>query len=202
MRISQADISERVTRILCDRLIIILDRFAQVRTGPLLREKFSFEIKLVSFRIHRRCFRDRALLRAGKPCLQRLGDRFRDFAFDCENIRQFPIVSVSPKMCVGESVDELHIHPDLIARFLHAAFQNVGHPKLLRDLGKIVRCAFEMLRRCARNYFQIRDFGQPRQDFILHAFAKVSVVGIATKVVEWQHCDRFIRDRCRGRRSR
>src|SRR5438477_9863307 len=47
--ISQADVSKRVVRILCDRLIVILARFAQVGTGPLLGEKFSFEIKLVSF---------------------------------------------------------------------------------------------------------------------------------------------------------
>src|SRR5204862_915977 len=56
MRIGQADVGKRIVRILCNRLIVILDGFAQVRTGPLLGKEVSFEIKLVRFRIHRRCF--------------------------------------------------------------------------------------------------------------------------------------------------
>src|SRR6266404_2078362 len=65
--------------------------------------------------------------------------------------------------------------------------------KLFRDLGKIVRRALEMLRRRARNHFEIGDLGQTREDFILHAFTKVSVVRIATEIVERQHRNRFIR---------
>ena len=44
-----------------------------------------------------------------------------------------------------------NVHADLIGGLLHAAFQNVGHAKLLRDLGEIVRRAFEMLRRSTRD---------------------------------------------------
>ena len=68
----------------------------------------------------------------------------------------------------------------------------MGHAQLLRDLGKIVRRAFEMLRRSARDHFQVGDFGQPREDFILHAFTKVSVVRIAAQIVERQDGDRFV----------
>ena len=46
--------------------------------------------------------------------LQRLGDRFRDLAFDRENVGQLTIVSVGPKMRVGQRVNELHIHPHLV----------------------------------------------------------------------------------------
>ena len=85
--------------------------------------------------------------------MQRLSNRFRDLALDCEDISQFSIERFSPQVRVSNSVDELHIHPHLIAGLLHAALQNVGDAKLLRDLGKIVRRAFEVLCRGARNDF-------------------------------------------------
>ena len=37
-------------------------------------------------------------------------------------------------MGIGQSVDQLHIHPHLIVRFLHAAFDDVRDAELLRDL--------------------------------------------------------------------
>ena len=75
--------------------------------------------------------------------------------------------------------------------FPEPAFQNVGHAKLFPDLGKVIRRAFEMLRRCARDHFEIRDFRQPCQDFILNAFREVSVVRIAASIFERQDRDRF-----------
>ena len=65
-----------------------------------------------------------------KSCLQRLGDSFRDLAFDREDVSQFSIVSVGPKMRVGQRVDQLHIHAHLIVRLLHAAFEDVHHTQL------------------------------------------------------------------------
>ena len=78
----------------------------------------------------------------------------------------------------------------------------LSHAELLRDLRKIIRRAFEVLRRCARDHFQIGDLGQPRENLILHAFAEVSVVGIAAEIVEWQNRDRFVRNCSRTVRSR
>src|SRR5205823_8698779 len=98
MRISQADIGEGIVRILRDRLIVVLDRFAQVRAGPLLGEKFPSEIEFVCFWIYGWCFRDRAFLRPGESCLQRLCDSFRDLTFDSEDVGEFSIVSVSPEV--------------------------------------------------------------------------------------------------------
>ena len=95
-------------------------------------------------------------------------------------------------MCVGNGINQLHVDADLIVRFLHAAFENVGHAKLFPDLGKVIRRAFEMLRRCARDYFEIRDFRQPCQDFILNAFREVSVVRIAASIFERQDRNRSL----------
>ena len=52
-------------------------------------------------------------------------------------------------MRIGQRINELHIDAHLIVRFLHAPFENVRDTELLRDLGKIIRSAFEMLRRGA-----------------------------------------------------
>ena len=78
--------------------------------------------------------------------------------------------------------------------------KNVGDAELLRDLGKIFRRAFEVLRRRPRDHFQVRDLGQSRQDFVLHAFTKVSVIRIATEIIERQHRDRFVRNSSGRRR--
>ena len=96
-------------------------------------------------------------------------------------------------MAVGQGVDELHIHPHLIARFLHAAFDDVHHSKLLRNLGKVIRRALEVLRRSARNHFQVGNFRQAGENFILHSFAEVSVVRITTEIVERQDGNRLCR---------
>ena len=100
----------------------------------------------MGFRILRRLFRYGGFLRAGESCLQRLGDSFRDLAFDREDVGQFSIVSVGPKMRVGQRVDQLHIHAHLAVRLLHAALQNVRHAKLPRDIAQIVRSTLIFLR--------------------------------------------------------
>src|SRR5439155_3515096 len=113
---------------------------------------------------------------------------------DRENVGQFSIVSVGPEMRVGQRVDELNVYANLIAGFLYAAFQNVRYAEALCDLAQVFGGAFEMLGRCTRDDFQVGNFGQARQDFILHTFTKVSVIGIATEIVEWQNGDGFVRN--------
>ena len=52
-----------------------------------------------------------------------------------------------------------------------------------------------LLRRSARNHFQVRDLRQPRQDFVLNAFGEISVRLVLAQVLEGQDGDRFLRDR-------
>src|SRR5215813_3609515 len=92
-------------------------------------------------------------------------------------------------MRVGLGVNQLHIDPQLIGCFLNAALENVRYAKLLRDLGNIVRFAVIALRGSARNYFQIRDASQARQDFILDALGEIGVVWIVTQVVKRKNGD-------------
>jgi hypothetical protein len=123
--------------------------------------------------------------------LQRIGHRFGNVALHRKNIAQLAIVDFGPEMRVRERVDQLHIDPHLIVHFLHAAFENVQRTELLRDIGQILGRTLEFLRRRARNYFQVRNFCQTGENFILHAFGEKGVVGIATQIIERQHRDRF-----------
>ena len=50
-----------------------------------------------------------------------------------------------------------------------------------------------MLRRSARNHFQIGDLGQARQNFLLDAVGKVGVRFIIAQVFERKHRDAFFR---------
>jgi hypothetical protein len=104
--------------------------------------------------------RDRDLLRASQLCLQGVGYCFCDVALDREDVGQLAIVNFRPEMRISERIDQLHIDADLIVRFLDTAFQDVENSQLLGDIRQILWRALELLRRRARDHFQIRDFGQ------------------------------------------
>ena len=127
--------------------------------------------------------------RALQLCPQSISNAFRNLALDRENVGQFSIVCVRPKMRVGESINELHIHANLIVCFLHAAFENIRDAELLRNLREIIRRTFEMLSGCARNHFQIGDLGQPCENLILHPFGKKRVGFVFAQILERQHSD-------------
>ena len=92
-------------------------------------------------------------------------------------------------MRVSQSVDQLHIHPHLIAGLLHAAFQDVCHSELLCDLGKILGRTLKMLSRGARDYFQVRHLRQPGQNFILNSFREISISFVLAQIGEGQDRD-------------
>src|ERR1700758_4877211 len=89
--------------------------------------------------------REHMFRRGAQLRLQSIGNSFRNVAFDRENISKFAIVDVGPEMCVGQSVDQLHINTYLIADLLHTAFEDVRHPELFRDLGQIFGSTLETL---------------------------------------------------------
>ena len=93
------------------------------------------------------------LLATGELCLQRLGDSFGDLALNAKDVSQLPIVGVCPEVGIGLRVNQLHIDPHLVGRFLHATLKNVRYAKLLRDFREIARLAVISLRGSARNYF-------------------------------------------------
>ena len=87
-------------------------------------------------------------------------------------------------MGISLRVDQLNIDPHLVGRFLHAAFKNVRYAKLLGDLAEIPRFALILLRGSARNYFQVCDARQPRQDLLLNTVAEIGVIRIAAQILK------------------
>ena len=113
-------------------------------------------VELISGRIGCWLRRHQLFFRAGELRLQGVSDRFRDIALDRKNVREFAIVDFRPKMRVGQGIDQLHIDADLIARLLHAAFQDVQDAELFRDVRQVFWRTFEFLRRRPRDHFQVR----------------------------------------------
>src|SRR5262249_55278255 len=111
------------------------------------------EIRVISLRTVCRLNRQGSLLAASKLGLQHLSDCFSDFALDAEDVDELAIVRLRPQMRFACRSDELDVNANQITGFLDAALQNVCHPKLLRDLSQIVRCALVILCRRAGDHF-------------------------------------------------
>ena len=101
-------------------------------------------------------------------------------------------------MFVRRCIDQLHIDANTVPGTADAAFQNVGNTKRLPDFAQILRLAAVGHHRCARNYLQIADLRQVRQNIVLNSVGEVSVLFFVAQVFKWEHCDRFI-DLVRGR---
>src|SRR5215831_2957966 len=126
---------------------------------------------------------------AAKLCLQRFCNSFGNVALDAKDVSQFSIISFRPELGIGLRIDQLHIDPHLIRRFLDATLKNVRHAELLRDLGEVTRLALVPLRRRARNNSQIRDLSEARQNLLLNTVAKEGVLSVITQILEWQYGD-------------
>src|SRR5215471_16249007 len=105
-------------------------------------------------------------------------------------------------MSIVARIDKLDVDANLVVRLLNAAFKDMSHPKLLRDLLDIAGSAFEPFGRAARDHFQLRNFCQASQNFVLHAFAEVGVLRIFAEILEWEHSHRLLRTCSRAVRSR
>ncbi len=112
----------------------------EIPTFPHLLEVLAIEqldpaeIGIVSFWVGRGDGRDLLSLATGELRFERTGDFLRDLRFDREDVGQLAIVSLRPEMRIAFRLDQLHVDPDRVARLLHAPFQNMGDPQLLRDL--------------------------------------------------------------------
>ena len=82
-------------------------------------------------------------------------------------------------MGIVRCFDQLHVHAHRVSALLHASFQDVGHPQSFADIGQVLRRAFVMLRRCARDNLQISNLRQTRENFVLDAIGKVGVFFVA-----------------------
>src|SRR6266508_2652249 len=91
-------------------------------------------------------------------------------------------------MPVGARVEPPSVHPRASAGPLNASFHYMRHTELPGDLAQIARDpAFVLHHTCAADHFQIGDFRQIAQYFVLHAIGKKGVLLVVTEILEREH---------------
>src|SRR5437868_1219354 len=92
----------------------------------------------------------------------------------------------------------------MVSRPADTAFHDIADTELLRDFFEIARDAALVLHhRSATDHFQVLDLGKVRQQFILDAVGKESVLLFFAQIFQRQHGDAFVRNwegRTAGRR--
>ena len=117
------------------RLLVSFQRISQ-----------TTEVGIVSLRVVCRLSSDDLLFLTRELRPQVIGDGFGHFTLHREDISQFSIKGIGPKVGITGCFDQLDVYAHGIAALLHTSFQDVGHAKLLCNLGHICRRTFVMLR--------------------------------------------------------
>ena len=76
---------------------------------------------------------------SGQARLESIGDFRGNIRFDREDVDEFAVITLGPKVGVRYGIDQLHVHPCPVACPLHASLQDVCDPQLLRDFADVVR---------------------------------------------------------------
>ncbi len=121
------------------------------------RIRQSAQISIVGLWTARWFLLESLLFRTGQSRLQGFRYRSRYFAFNTENVLQFAVVALSPKMLIRCRANKLHVDVHLVGCFLHAAFENVGDTKLTSNLTQIARPRGILLRRGIRDHLKRSD---------------------------------------------
>jgi hypothetical protein len=95
---------------------------------------------------------------------------------------------------VGFRVDQLHRDTHLVARALHRALDDRGDAELAADFPQIPVRLSILVHRGPRNDAQGFDFREPRQDVVVNAVRKKTIVLVGTAAGERQHGNRVTFD--------
>jgi len=88
----------------------------------------------MGFGIIRWFFPKRMLFCSRELRLQCFGHGGCHFALNAEDVFEFAIITLSPKMFVGGRANQLHVDVHLVASLLDTAFEDVRDAKLMGDL--------------------------------------------------------------------
>src|SRR6185437_7671135 len=117
-------------------------------------------------------------------------DAVSDFILHREDVANRAVIMFGPEMTTGYCIDELCADAQLLAGPAYAAFENVTHAKLSRDLFHIDRAILVNERRVAGDDEQPADTRQPGDQVFGHTVGEVFLIGAVAHIVEWQHSDR------------
>src|SRR5438045_5560776 len=88
-------------------------------------------------------------------------------------------------MRIVPRIYQLRIHPYLIGCALHAAFEQMRNSELLADVAQVPRrSALILQNRAVTDYFEVGNFRQVSENFVLHAVSEIGVFLIAAKVLK------------------
>src|SRR5438105_2068487 len=102
-----------------------------------------------------------------------------NLVLDSEDIRQFVVIFARPQWEVVADANQLGVDAQLLAREQDRTFENIFGIKLLSNIVRVLRLAFESKRRRLGSNRQTVDNGQVADDFAGEAVRKVVVVRIA-----------------------
>ena len=98
-------------------------------------------------------------------------------------------------MRVGPSVDQLRIHSHLIAdTAAHCLQEGERHRAASRSRASCGVAGLVLHHARATDHFQVRDLRQVRQNFVLHAVGKISVLFVFAQVFKRQNRDALFRN--------
>ncbi len=117
-------------------------------------------------------------------------NRQGNLILNIENILQLPVVSLRPQMIASRRFDQLRCDPQPLARFAHAAFQDMSHAELFPHQPKVLVLILKLKRRAAPGHIQVGYVAQYVDDFFGDAVAEILLPGVAAHVDERQHRDR------------
>src|SRR6266496_3278280 len=97
-------------------------------------------------------------------------------------------------MHVCSGIYQLGAYPYAITRTLHTALEHVSDAKLLCDFLQVASDAALVLHHTrSADYFQVRDFREVSQNFVLDAASKKRIGFFFAQVFERKHRNAFVR---------
>ena len=121
--------------------------------------------------------------------LDRGNDRLGDLVLHGEDVGDVAVVALGPQMAAGGDIVELRGNAHLVAAPAHAAFDDVAHAEIMRDLVDVDRAALVDKRRVARDDEEPPQLGQRGDDVLADAVGEILLGAVAAHVDEGQHGD-------------
>ena len=88
-------------------------------------------------------------------------------------------------MRVIPCIDQLRVHPHLVAGALHTAFQDMGDTESLADITQVPRGRVPELHDAgAADDLEVGELRQSRQDLVLHAVSEERVLLVIAEILE------------------
>ena len=96
-------------------------------------------------------------------------------------------------MRIGARIDQLRVDAHAITRASHRSLENMCDAKCSPNLAQIARARSILPNGSATDDFKIGNFGQVRQNIVLHTVGKVGVLLVITEIFKRKHSDAFFR---------